>query len=367
MSGSPVDGPRVVHVVPALFSPDGRVLGGAERYALELARHMAGEVRTKLVTFGAEDARTTVGLVDVVTLGGAHHVYGNRFNPVSTRLIGELRGAQVIHCHQGGVLSAKIAAVYARLTRRRVFATDHGGTAYDLTLRIPTDGLFHGHLHVSAFSRRRAGHDGRRGAQVVYGGVDTEKFSPGAAGPAEPRRVLFVGRIAPHKGVDDLVEALPAGLGLDIAGPALSERFLGDLRELALGKDVRFHHDWDDDRLVDGYRQALAVVLPSVYHDRYGRRSEVPELLGQTLLEGMAAGRPAVCTSVGGMPEVVETGVTGLVVPPQNPKALGDALSRLASDPQEADELGRAARERVLERFSWPAVVARCLDAYAAR
>jgi glycosyltransferase involved in cell wall biosynthesis len=353
--------------VPALFSPDGRVLGGAERYALELARHMAEQVETELVTFGPEDATTTIDRLTIRTLGGAHHVYGNRFNPVSARLFAALRGARVIHCHQGGVLSAKLAALYARTTGRRVFATDHGGAAWDLTSRLQTDRLFHGHLHVSEFSRRHAGHDARRGAEVIYGGVDTEKFSPAPDGGPAERRVLFVGRIVPHKGVDDLVEALPDGLGLDVAGPALNDRFLADLRDLARGKDVRFHHDWDDARLVDGYRSALAVVLPSVYQDRYGGRSEVPELLGQTLLEGMAAGRPAICTDVAGMPEVVEAGLTGFIVPEHDPAQLGERLGRLAADPALADELGRAGRRRVLEHFSWPTVVDRCLRAYGGR
>ena len=203
-----------------------------------------------------------------------------------------------------------------------------------------------------------------RGAEVIYGGVDTDKFSPAPNGGSAERRALFVGRIAPHKGVDDLIEALPEGLGLDVAGPALNERFLADLHELARGKDVRFHHDWDDVRLAAGYRGALAVVLPSVYRDRYGGRSEVPELLGQTLLEGMASGRPAICTDVAGMPEVVESGVTGFIVPEHDPAALGEHLGLLAADRALADELGAAGRRRVLERFSWRAVVERCFRAY---
>lgn len=357
----------VLHIVPALYSADGRILGGAERYAFELARHMAEEVPTRLLTFGPEDGFSTVGRLQIRTLGGAHHVYGNRFNPITARLVGALRGASVIHCHQGGILSAKVAALVARTTRRRVFATDHGGAAYDLTMRIPTDFLFHGHLHVSRFSRRRAGHERRRGAEVVYGGVDTDKFAPAPTTEHQPRRVLFVGRITPHKGVDDLVEALPDNLGLDVVGPPYDERFLTELRELAAGKDVRFQHGWDDLELAAAYRRALAIVLPSVYTDRYGNHTEVPELLGQTLLEGMASGRPAVCTDVAAMPEVVDAEVTGFVVPARSPGTLGDRLTWLAANAARADEMGRAGRKRVLERFTWPRVVERCLRAYGGR
>jgi len=206
-----------------------------------------------------------------------------------------------------------------------------------------------------------AGEEGRAGTRVVYGGVDTARFSPGG-GAGD--RVLFVGRLLPHKGVEHLIEALPAGMGLDVAGPLLDERYASDLRGLAQGKDVAFHHDWDDARLADAYRAALCVALPSVYTDRYGSHSPVPELLGQTLLEGMASGRPAVCTRVGGMPEVVADGVTGFVVPPGDPAALRAALERLRDDRALAGALGAAGRDHVLEHFTWARTVERCLDAY---
>jgi glycosyltransferase involved in cell wall biosynthesis len=90
----------------------------------------------------------------------------------------------------------------------------------------------------------------------------------------------------------------------------------------------------------------------------------VPELLGQTLLEGMACGAPTVCTDVASLPEVVDHGVTGFVVPANNPAALGERLRWLADHPAEAARLGAAGRRRVLERFTWPAVVQRCLAAY---
>jgi starch synthase len=90
----------------------------------------------------------------------------------------------------------------------------------------------------------------------------------------------------------------------------------------------------------------------------------VPELLGQTLLEGMACEAPAVCTRVASLPEVVEDGVSGIVVPPNEPSALGETLAWLHRHPQDGAAMGRAGRRRVLDRFTWPVVVHRCLDAY---
>jgi starch synthase len=96
----------------------------------------------------------------------------------------------------------------------------------------------------------------------------------------------------------------------------------------------------------------------------YGDETRIPELLGQTLLEGMACGIPTICTDVASMPEIVEDRVSGFVVPPNNPAALGQAVQWLVDHPAEAIEMGRAAHARVLEKFTWPTVVERCLDAY---
>ena len=115
---------------------------------------------------------------------------------------------------------------------------------------------------------------------------------------------------------------------------------------------------------MNAYRQALCVVLPSVFESVFGEKHSLPELLGQTLLEGMACGTPAVTTTVASLPEVVEDGVTGFVVPPNDPIALRDRIRWLREHPAERDAMGRAARERVLRLFTWDAVVQRCLDIY---
>jgi glycosyltransferase involved in cell wall biosynthesis len=355
--------PTVVHLVPASFSATEGVIGGAERYAFELARYMAAEVPTQLVTFGPDDRREMHGDLRVTVIGRPWHVRGQRTNPFSFRLFAALADATVVHCHQQYVVASSMAAAYARGTGRRVFVTDLGGGGWDISGYLSTDTWYHGHLHISEYSRSVYGHAQNVRAHVISGGVDAEKFSPG---PEASLRApaLFVGRLLPHKGIGYLIEGLPPGLPLAVVGHPFDTGYLAELHRLASGKPVTFCHDADESALVRAYRQALCVVLPSVYRTSDGNESRVPELLGQTLLEGMACGIPAICTDVASMPEVVEHGVTGFVVPPNDPVALGERLLWLKEHPGEARMMGAAGRQRVLEHFTWPAVVQRCLAIY---
>lgn len=354
--------PHVVHVVPALFGARG-VVGGAERYAYELARHMADVTPTTLVSFGERSSIDTVGRLRVVVLGQPWFVRGQRSNPFAIDLFRRLAEADVVHCHQQHLLASSAAAAFCRMSGRRVFVSDLGGGGWDVSAYVSTDRWFRGHLHISEYSRRVFGHEGQPWAKVILGGVDTELFSPD---PATPRdgSVVFVGRLLAHKGVNDLIDAVPADLPLEILGTPYDARYFADLQARAWGKRVRFRHGCGDAEVVAAYRRASCVVLPSVYRDLYGAESSVPELLGQTLLEGMACGTPAVCTSVASMPEVVADGETGFVVPPNDPAALREKLVWLRGHPAEAKRMGDAGRRRVLERFTWPAVVRRCLAHY---
>ena len=353
---------RVAHLVPAPFGAGG-VVGGAERYALELARAMATRVPVTLVTFGDQDRRERDGALNVRVIGQPWYVRGQRTNPVSVRLFAALRDAAVVHCHQQHVLASSLAAVYSRMSGRRVFATDLGGGGWDVSGYVSTDRWFHGHLHISEYSRRVFGHATNPRARVILGGVDTAKFAPDPT-VLRSGEVLFVGRLLPHKGINYLIEALPPDLRLRIIGPPDDPRYAADLHRLAAGKPVVFQQDLDDDALVRAYRSATCIVLPSVYRTMYGHETRVPELLGQTLLEGMSCGTPALATDVASLPEVVQDGVTGFVVPPNNPAALGEKLEWLRGHAAESATMGAAGRARVLTRFTWEVVVDRCLAAY---
>lgn len=360
---SPTTTPRVLHLVPALFGAHG-VMGGAERYAFELARHMASEVPTRLGTFGDRAGEWSEGALRVRVFGEGWAIRGQKTNPISASLIPEILRADVVHCHQQHVLMSSAAAAACRVTGRRVFATDLGGGGWDISAFLSTDTWFHGLLHISEYSRSVFGHANNNRARVILGGVDTDKFSPdpSAVRTATP---MFVGRILPHKGVTDLIASLPDGMPLDIIGSESDSAYMATIAALMIGKDVRIRSNCDDAMLVDAYRRALCVVLPSVYKTPDGRETRVPELLGQTLLEAMACGTPAICTRVASMPEIVEDGKTGFIVEPGDHHTLRERLRWLAAHPAAAADMGAAGRQCVLERFQWKQVVKRCLDAYA--
>jgi glycosyltransferase involved in cell wall biosynthesis len=158
---------RVSHLVPALFNTNDGVIGGAERYALELARHMANETPTTLVSFGERARQETIGQLEIRVIANSWYVRGQRTNPISLSLLSELRKADVIHCHQQHVVASSLAAFACKLAGRRVFVTDLGGGGKDVSAYISTDRWYRGHLHISEYSRRVRGHNGNGRSHVI--------------------------------------------------------------------------------------------------------------------------------------------------------------------------------------------------------
>ncbi|HEY7019206.1 MAG TPA: glycosyltransferase family 4 protein, partial [Gaiellaceae bacterium] len=159
--------------------------------------------------------------------------------------------------------------------------------------------------------------------------------------PAEPPEVLFVGRLSPEKGILELVQAVN-GTTLVVAGD-------GPLRSQVPDALGFVPHD----ELGPLYERAAVVAVPS---HREG--------FGVACAEAMAHGRPVVASAVGGLLDLVVDGETGLLVPPRDVPALRAALERLVGDAELRRRLGEAGRERVRERFSWPAVTDATIAAY---
>jgi starch synthase len=213
--------------------------------------------------------------------------------------------------------------------------------------------------------------------EVIYNGIDTEEYAPDPRTDALERHgidpdaptVAFVGRITRQKGLPHLLRAAaeldPAAQLVLCAGAPDTPEIGAEVR--ALVEDLQARRGnvvWIEAMLprpevIQILSHATVFACPSIY-----------EPLGIVNLEAMACETAVVATATGGIVEVVQDGVTGLLVPfeprddgtrePRDPEAFAHAiaerLNALVGDPERARRMGRAGRERVVERFAWPAI-----------
>ena len=223
----------------------------------------------------------------------------------------------------------------------------------------------------SEFTRRRLREIGVEPGKIVIvpPAVNREKLaaggdqSPGPEGDGSPL-LLTVTRLAPKKGVDTVLSALP--LVRERVGPV---RYLvvgeGEdrprlerlARELGLGDSVTLAGRVGDEELADAYRRCDLFLLVS----REERGGEDYEGFGIVLLEAAAAGKPVIAGRSGGIPEAVAEGVSGLLVDPGSPEETAEAVVSLLKDPERARRMGEAGRRRVEEQFSVRAMADRLL------
>jgi rhamnosyl/mannosyltransferase len=171
--------------------------------------------------------------------------------------------------------------------------------------------------------------------------------------------LLFVGRLRHYKGVNVLIEAmqqLPEATALIVGIGPLAADLQQQAQAAGLLDRVQFLGEQPDAALVALYHAADVFVLPSTNR---------AETFGIVQLEAMACGRPCVCTELGtGTSYVNQHGVTGLVVPPNDPAALAAAVRQLLADEPLRRRLGEAGRRRAQSEFSIDAMLDRTLDFY---
>ena len=358
---------RVAHLVI-----DGELAGG-QLVALQLADALRARGDDALfVSPGpgpfVERAQSRGYRVLRADVGRLHRVAG-----VATlaRLV-RREGVDVLHTHTLAAANAT-GRIAGRLGGARVVSHLHIENVFrpgtELVVRRvdnATARLSAALVAVSEDTRRaylRQGYPDR--TEVVHNGVDLDGTGPSGTVRAElgiPRHaalVVEVGRLCDVKGQRELIEAIAdvpdahaVLVGADVEQGGAFRRELERAADDAGVRDrVVFAGVRDDTRSI--LAEADVVALPSW-----------TEGLPLVVLEAMAQGRAVVATPVGGTPELVVEGETGLLVPPRDPRALAAALRRLVDDPDLRARLGEAGLARVRERFTTDAMTSRMLEIY---
>ena len=278
----------------------------------------------------------------------------------------------VVNVHYLSAPSLYIALLSSlRLLRTRVVVSCHGSDL--MTAPAPTGSLAasrwvlsHAHavttcsVDLMSYVDRVAAPTRGQARMVVYNGVDADEFA-GIAPFAHPRPyILSAGRLVETKGGRILIEAfaLARARGVDcdliIAGGGPEEKRLRGLAaDLDIASHVHFAGAVGRARLGALYQGCALFVFPSIQ-----------EAFGLVALEAMTCSRAVVATRVGGIPETVVDGETGLLTRVADPVDLADKLVALLNDPARAAAMGRRGRARAVAEFTWQRVAARYLAAY---
>lgn len=203
----------------------------------------------------------------------------------------------------------------------------------------------------------------------ISNAVDANKFRPDITRgivrarygiPADHCLILCPRRLVPKNGLEFLIESLPiihqrfSNFSVLIAGDGPEkEKLHRRACELGFQHSVIFAGNQNNDQLPEFYADANIVAIPSL--------KEATSIAG---LEAMASARAVVASNVGGLPEIIDDGVNGLLVPPRDPEALARALMRLIETPELRNQLGDAARTRVERKFTWEHVANETTKAY---
>jgi len=344
----------VALVTPLYFAAESN-LGGGERYPLNLAKALVGaspsDVKVRIVSFGPEYSRHSFTDRLEMTVLPVVADNGTPLDNISAEICSCLDEVDLVHVHQAFTRSGQVAILVAKFLGATLCATDHGARTNNLDkftdyLQLVDLFVFYSNFAATMIKSQRP-------RTIIPGGVDTSWFTRPVV-PRERTHVLFVGRLLPHKGVDRLIEAVPANLPLVVCGRPTNSEFSKHLVAIARGRNVEFVYDASDEDIRALYQSAIVTVLPSVHVDTWHNVYLYPELMGLTALESMACGTPAVVSQAGALPEFVEDGRTGYVF--DSFAELGLICERIAHTPSMAEDMGREAALVVEERYSLPVV-----------
>jgi len=244
--------------------------------------------------------------------------------------------------------------------RRRRIDTVYLNTLWRLIVEFSN-----AYLALNADEAKFAHHCGasKEKVHIIPNGVDAMKYQPTSAHyfskmGVEGDVILFVGAMEQRKGIDTIIESIPlvreefpkatfvfVGRG-DIDVKRLAAEIEVDDRVLVLGPK-------HGKELVDIYSSADIFLAPSIY-----------EPFGIVLIEAMACEKPVISTSVGGPKEIISDGIDGFLINPGDANALAGRITQLLEDKEMRVEMGRRARQKVLEKYTWDTINERVLQVY---
>ncbi|MEW6234330.1 MAG: glycosyltransferase family 4 protein [Candidatus Omnitrophota bacterium] len=224
------------------------------------------------------------------------------------------------------------------------------------------DGLIFHTQHTQREFQRIFPNVAAASAVIPHGEYGFLTSETAASSPVEENALLFFGNIRPYKGLDILLNALVdvkkiiPGVKLLIAGQALEpfDRYEKIIARHGLNEVVEKRLEYIPDEEIAGLIASSAiVVLPYREIDQSG-----------VLLLAMASGKPVVASRIGGIPEAIQDGETGVLVPPEDAKSLAQAIVNLLQNPSKRAAMGAAARQDVLDRFSWNRIAEQTIQFY---
>lgn len=355
---------HIGHYAPQLWAPGGiatyvRRLGAAQTARGHRVHYLSAEAPVLAADVQVASEADLFGQVQALGLDVLH-----LHKPVRQLPGTRLPVVRTLHGNQAGCPSGTRYLARSGQPCDRAYSltgclwghlADHCGSRRPANIRASFASIRREHeqaarLHtcvVSAYVKEqlvRAGCSAER-VHVLRSPAPDRPYEPAPPVPDGPPRFVFLGRLTPQKGVDWLLHAasrVDIPLRLDIAGDGPERPALERLAaRLGVADRTTFHGWLDPDAVQHLLACARAVVVPSVWH----------EPAGLVTLEAAAAGRVAIASRVGGIPEYAEP-LSALLVPPRDVPALAAALERLAADAARADQLGRSAQTAVRERFA---------------
>lgn len=330
---------------------------------MEYARALSALTPTTLGLFDLHSGREMDGALEIRTFSIRHFDQRRGF-PITGETWRALGAFDVIHSQVFPTPLTDLLVVLGRLRGQTVVLTDvgGGGPCWSTYLERVHPGLSlnrraHGLALLSRYASELFTH-WPLPSTVLGGGVNLTGVVPG--GKPEGY-ALFVGRLLPHKGVLQLIQALGPTTPLRVVGRPYDAEYVARLRSAAEGKRVEFIFDADDAELARQYAGANVVLQPSLPSAEAVDKSE---LLGLVALEAMAWGKPVVVTRTTSLPDSVVDGETGFVVEPYDLSAMRERTELLVGNPQLSARMGRAGRAHIEANFTWDRVARRGLAFY---